>query len=105
MKKRPGVISIFVSSFVIHFYLFYILLPHSSKVLEMIPYIQFGSFMEKNFRLALKKSQLVILTFENDQKLGKKKHDTKKSLWTLQQLLTRFINLLLTKLEAYGLFE
>lgn len=28
--------------------------------------------MEKNFRLALKKSQSVILTFENDQKLGKK---------------------------------
>ena len=43
----------------------------------MILYIQIGSFMEKNFRLALKKSQLVILTFENDQKLGKKKHDTK----------------------------
>ena len=29
--------------------------------------------MEKNFRLALKKSQLVILTFESDQKLEKKK--------------------------------
>ena len=28
--------------------------------------------MEKNFRLALKKSQIVIITFENDQKLGKK---------------------------------
>lgn len=72
MKKRPGVFSIFVSSFVIHFYLFYILLPRSSKVLEMILCIQIGSFMEKKFRLALKKSQLVILTFENDQKLGKK---------------------------------
>ena len=38
-------------------------------------------------------------------KKANEKKKKEKSLWTLQQLLTRLINLLLANLEACGLFE